>query len=136
MPVTLRNHNPSRSRSAGKAVTNADHAEVHGIGIAVVTFHDVATGKCLESNLSANNPDPDMGAAYTKSCNHGNFQNWDLNILYYTSDGLGEVMTIFDDQPGSAWRATCLPTTLATRIWALSTQRPATAASSNSGTHP
>src|SRR5260370_31177199 len=31
MPVTLRNRNPSRSRSARKAVTNADHAEVHGI---------------------------------------------------------------------------------------------------------
>ena len=31
MPVTLRNRNPGRSRSARKAVANADHAEVHGI---------------------------------------------------------------------------------------------------------
>ena len=31
MPVTLRNHNPGQPRSARNDVTNADHAEVHGI---------------------------------------------------------------------------------------------------------
>ena len=32
MPVTLRNRNPRRSRLTQTAVTNTNHAEVHGIG--------------------------------------------------------------------------------------------------------
>ncbi len=69
-------------------------------GLALVTLHDVATGKCLDSNWSANNlSDPDMGAGYAKSCNSGNFQNWNLNILYY-NNGSGEVMTISDNETG------------------------------------
>jgi hypothetical protein len=31
MPVTLRNRNPRQSRLTQNAVTNTDHAEVHGI---------------------------------------------------------------------------------------------------------
>ena len=37
MLVTLRNHNPRRSRLTQSAVTDTDHAEVHGIALAPVT---------------------------------------------------------------------------------------------------
>jgi hypothetical protein len=91
------------------AVPAATHASA-GIISGPYTFQDVATGKCLDSSWSANNPgDPDMGAAYTRSCNGGKFQSWTVDLLYDIGNGPDEVINIIDAQTGkcldSSWSA-------------------------------
>jgi hypothetical protein len=99
------------------AVPGAAHAPAPAAEPVIV--NNVQTGKCLDSNASQrqggvgasgvplpqmrtiySQGDTDMGAAYAKSCNGGNFQRWTFNLIGFLGKHLDPVYTIIDAQTG------------------------------------